>query len=42
MKSFKSDNGVVGKLFPSLFRLFQWDQTCRYDKRKGISILDNK
>ena len=42
VKRFKSDDGIVGTLFPSLPRLFQSDQTCRYDKRKGISILNFK
>ena len=40
VKRFKSDDGIVGKLFPSLHRLFQRDQTCRYNSRKGISILN--
>ena len=42
MKRFKSDDGIVGKLFPSLPRLFQQDQTWRHVNRKGISILDYK
>ena len=39
MKRSKSDDGVVGVLFPSLPRLFQTDQPCRHVTRKGISIL---
>ena len=39
LKRFKSDDGVVGKLFPSLPRLFQMGQPCRHVNRKGISIL---
>ena len=42
MKRFKSDDGIVGKLFPSLPRLFQRDQTWRHVNRKGISILNYK
>ena len=41
-KRFKSDDAIVGKLFPSLPRLFQKDQTCRYVNRKGIPILNFK
>ena len=40
VKRFKSDDGIVGKLFPSLPRLFQRDQICRHDNRKGTSILN--
>ena len=40
VKRFKSDDGIVGKLFPSLPRLFQRDQTCRQVNRKGIIILN--
>ena len=29
VKRFKSDDGIVMKLFSSLLRLFQRDQTCR-------------
>ena len=39
VKRFKRDYGIVGKLFPSLPRLFQRDQTCRRDNKKGISML---
>ena len=42
MKSFKSDDGIVRKLFSSLPRLFQRDQTYRHDNSKGISILSYK
>ena len=42
MKSFKSDDGIVRKLFSSLLRLFQRDQTYRHDNSKGISILSYK
>ena len=38
VKRFKSDDGIVGKLFPSLPRLFQRDQTWIHVNRKGISI----
>ena len=40
VKRFKSDDGIIGKLFLSLprLRLFQRDQTCRHDNMKGISI----
>ena len=34
LKRLKSDDCIVGKLFPSLPRLFQRDQTCRHDNRK--------
>ena len=37
-KRFKRDEGIVGKLFPSLPRLFQRDQTWRHVNWKGISI----
>ena len=40
VKSFKSDDVIVGKLFPSLPRLFQRDQTWRHVNRKEISILN--
>ena len=39
-KRFKSDDGMVGKLFPSLPRLFQRDQAWRHVNRKGISTLN--
>ena len=42
VKRFKSDDGIVGKLFPSLPKLFQRHQTCRHVNRKGISILNYK
>ena len=42
VKRFKSDDGIVGKLFPSLPRLFQRDQTCRHVNMKGINILNYK
>ena len=42
VKRFKSYDGIVGKLFPSLPRLFQRDQTCRHGNRKGIFILNYK
>ena len=42
VKRFKSDDGVGGKLFPSLPRLFQTDQPCRHVNRKGTSILIHK
>ena len=42
LKRFKSDDGIVGKLFPNLTRLFQTYQTCRRDNSKGISILNHK
>ena len=42
VKRLKSDDGIVGKLFPGLPRLLQRDQTCRHDNRKGISILNHK
>ena len=42
VKRFKSDDGIVGKLFPSLPRLFQRDQTCRHVNMKGTNILDYK
>ena len=42
VKKFKSDDGIAGKLFPSLPRLFQMDQTCRNLNRKGINILNYK
>ena len=42
VKKFKSDDGIVGKLFPSLPRIFQRDQTCRHLNRKGINILNYK
>ena len=29
VKRFKIDDGIIGKLFPSLPRLFQKDQACR-------------
>ena len=38
MKGFKSDNDIVEKLFPSLPRLFQRNQTCKRDNRQGISV----
>ena len=42
VKRFKSDDGIAGMLFPSLSRLFQRDQTCRHNNRKGISMLNCK
>ena len=42
VKRLKSDPRIVGKLFPSLHRLFQRDQTCRHDSKKGISISNYK
>ena len=42
MKKFESDDGIVGKLFPSPPRLFQRSQTCRHANRKGINISNNK
>ena len=42
VKRLKSDPRIVGKLFPSLHRLFQRDQTCRHDSKKGISISHYK
>ena len=42
VKRFKSDDGIVGKLFPSLPRLFQRDQTWRHVNRKGTSIINYK
>ena len=42
VKRFKSDDVIVGKLFASLPRLFQRDQTCRHVNRKGINILNCK
>ena len=40
MRKFKSDDDIVGKLFPNLPKLFQRDQTCRYDNVKEMSILN--
>ena len=42
VKRFKSDDAIVRELFPSLPRLFQKDQTCRYVNRKGIPMLNFK
>ena len=42
VKRFKSDDGIVGKLFPSLHRLFERDQICRHVNGKGINILNYK
>ena len=42
VKRFKIDDGIVGKLFPSLTRLFQRDQKFRHVHRKGINILNFK
>ena len=43
MKRFKSDDGIVGKLFPFLPRLFQRDQTWIHNNNnKGISFLNYK
>ena len=42
MERFKSDDGIVGKLFPSPPRLFQRSQTCKHVNRNGINILNNK
>ena len=41
-KRFESDDDIVGKLFPNLPRLFQGEQTCRHESRKGIFILKHK
>ena len=40
VKRFKSDDGIIGKLFPSLPRLFQKDQACRHFNRKGINVFN--
>ena len=40
VKRFKSDDGIVGRLFSSLSTIFQRDQKCRHNNRKGISILN--
>ena len=42
VKRFKSDADIVGKLFPSLPRLFQRDQTWRHVNTKGTSIINYK
>ena len=42
VKRYNSDDGIVKKLFPSLLRIFQRDQTCRHDNMKGISISNYK
>ena len=42
VKRYNSDHGIVKKLFPSLLRIFQRDQTCRHDNIKGISISNYK
>ena len=42
MKKFKSDDGIVGQLFPSLPRLFQRDQTWGQVNTKGTSVLNYK
>ena len=39
VKRFKIDYCIIGNLLPSLPRLFQRDQTCSRDNRKGISML---
>ena len=39
---FNSDSGIAGKLFPSIPRLFQTDQTWRNFNRKGTSIINCK
>ena len=36
---YESDDVIAGKLFPSLPRLFQRDQTCRHVNRKLRNIL---
>ena len=42
VKKFKSDYDIAGKLFLSLSRLYQRDQTCRHVNTKGINILNYK
>ena len=42
MERFKSDDGIVGKLFPSPSRLFKRDQTSRHVNRKGMYIVNYK
>ena len=42
VKRFKSDVGIVGKLFHSLPRLFKRDQTWRHVNNKGTSIINYK
>ena len=42
MKRFKSDDGIVEKLFPFLSKLFQRDQTWIHNNNKGISFLNYK
>ena len=42
VKRFKSDGGIVGKLFPSLPTLFQREQTWRHVNRKGTSTVNYK
>ena len=42
VKKFESDEGIVGKLFPTLPRLFQRGQTCRHVNSKGLNILNYK
>ena len=42
VKRFKSDDIIVGELFPSLPRLFQRDKACRHDSWQGMSILNYK
>lgn len=41
-KRFKSDDDIIGKLFPSLPKLFQQDQTCRRGSMKGLPFLNYK
>ena len=40
VKRFKSDDGIVEKLFPSLARLFQRGKTRQNNRRKGIFTLN--
>ena len=42
VKRFRSDEGIVRKLFPSLPRLFQRDQTCRHANRKERNFVNYK
>ena len=42
VKRFQSDDGMVGRFFPRLPRLFQRYQTYRHVNRKEINILNYK
>ena len=42
VKKFEGDEGIVGKLFPTLPRLFQRGKTCRHVSSKGLNILNYK